>query len=112
MPTTQQKARKLLKSGKAKIYKREPFTIQLLVQTGESKQEINLGVDAGSKFVGLSATTEKMELFSAEYKLRNDIVDLISTRRQNRRTRRNKRFFSGYRLHQHFSDPFLLAASR
>ena len=90
MPTTQQKARKLLKSGKAKIYKREPFTIQLLVQTGESKQEINLGVDAGSKFVGLSATTEKMELFSAEYKLRNDIVDLISIRRQNRRTRRNR----------------------
>lgn len=90
MPTTQQKARKLLKSGKAKIYKREPFTIQLLVQTGESKQEINLGVDAGSKFVGLSATTDKRELFSAEYKLRNDIVDLISTRRQNRRTRRNR----------------------
>ena len=90
MPTTQQKARKLLKSGKAKIYKREPFTIQLLVQTGESKQEINLGVDAGSKFVGLSATTEKVELFSAEYKLRNDIVDLISIRRQNRRTRRNR----------------------
>ena len=90
MPCTQQKARKLLKSGKAKIYKREPFTIQLLVQTGESKQEINLGVDAGSKFVGLSATTEKKELFSAEYKLRNDIVDLISTRRQNRRTRRNR----------------------
>ena len=90
MPCTQQKARKLLKSGKAKIYKREPFTIQLLVQTGESKQEINLGVDAGSKFVGLSATTEKKELFSVEYKLRNDIVDLISTRRQNRRTRRNR----------------------
>ena len=90
MPCTQQKARKLLKSGKAKIYKREPFTIQLLVQTGESKQEINLGVDAGSKFVGLSATTDKKELFSAEYKLRNDIVDLISIRRQNRRTRRNR----------------------
>ncbi len=90
MPCTQQKARKLLKSGKAKIHKREPFTIQLLVQTGESKQGINLGVDAGSKFVGLSVTTDKKELFSAEYKLRNDIVDLISTRRQNRRTRRNR----------------------
>lgn len=90
MPTTQLKARKLLKSGKAKICKREPFTIQLIVQTGESKQEINLGVDAGSKFVGISATTEKREMFSAEYKLRNDIVDLISTRRQNRRARRNR----------------------
>ena len=70
MPTTQSKARKLLNSGKAKIYKREPFTIQLLIQTGESKQEINLGIDAGSKFVGISATTEQEELFSVEYKLR------------------------------------------
>ena len=66
MPTTTQKARKLLKSGKAKIYKREPFTIQLLTQTGESKQETSLGIDAGSKFVGISATTEQEELFSAE----------------------------------------------
>lgn len=90
MPTTQQKARKLLKEGKAKIHKREPFTIQLLIQTGESKQEINLGVDAGSKFVGLSATTKQEELFSAECKLRNDIVDLLSTRRQNRKTRRGR----------------------
>lgn len=90
MPTTQSKTRKLLKSGKAKIYKREPFTIQLLIQTGESKQEVNLGIDTGSKFVGISATTKQEELFSAEYKLRNDIVDLLSTRRQNRRTRRNR----------------------
>lgn len=90
MPTTRSKTRKLLKSGKAKIYKREPFTIQLLCQTGESKQEISLGIDAGSKFVGISATTKQEELFSAEYKLRNDIVDLLSTRRQNRRTRRNR----------------------
>lgn len=90
MPTTQSNARKLLKSGKAKIYKREPFVIQLLTQTGESKQEINLGIDAGSKFVGISATTEQEELFSVEYKLRNDIVDLLSTRRQNRRARRNR----------------------
>lgn len=90
MPTTPGKARKLLKGGKAKIYKREPFTIQLLCQTGEAKQEISLGIDAGSKFVGISATTNKEELFSAEYKLRNDIVDLLSTRRQNRRARRSR----------------------
>ena len=94
MPTTQSKARKLLKSGNAKIHKREPFTIQLLSQTGESKQEINLGIDAGSKFVGISATTKEEELFSAEYKLRNDIVDLLSNRRQNRRTRRNRNRFA------------------
>ena len=90
MPTTPSKARKLLKQGKAKVVKRTPFTIQLLTATGEVKQDITLGMDAGSKTIGLSATTDKDELFSAEVELRNDIVDLLSTRRQNRRTRRNK----------------------
>ena len=59
--------------------------------TGEAKQEITLGVDARSKVAGLSATTEKQELFSAEVELRNDIVDLLSARRQNRRTRRRRK---------------------
>ena len=91
MPTTPCKARKLLKQGKAKVVKREPFTIQLLYATGETKQDITLGVDAGSKIIGLSATTDKQELFSAEVELRNDIVDLLSTRREFRRTRRNRK---------------------
>ena len=90
MPTTPCKARKLLKQGKAKVVKREPFTIQLLYATGETKQDIILGVDVGSKIIGLSATTDKQELFSAEVELRNDIVDLLSTRREFRRTRRNR----------------------
>lgn len=90
MPTTPQKARKLLKQGKVRVAKREPFTIQLLYATGEAKQEISLGVDAGSKVVGLSATTEKEELFSAEVEIRNNIVNLLSTRRQNRRSKRGR----------------------
>lgn len=90
MPTTSCKARKLLKQGKAKVVKREPFTIQLLYATGETKQCITLGVDAGSKIIGLSATTDKQELFLAEVELRNNIVDLLSTRREFRRTRRNR----------------------
>lgn len=90
MPTTTRKARLLLKQNKAKVVKRTPFTIQLLYTTGETIQEISLGVDAGSKIVGLSATTKKEELFSSEVKLRNDIVDLLSTRRQNRQTRRSR----------------------
>lgn len=90
MPTIPSKARKLLKQNKAKVVSRTPFTIQLLYSTGETKQGAVLGVDAGSKFIGLSVTTDKQELFSAELELRNDIVDLLSTRRQNRRTRRNR----------------------
>ncbi len=42
MPTTPQKARKLLKQNKAKVINHKPFTIQLLYVTGEAKQPINL----------------------------------------------------------------------
>ena len=80
MPTKRHgKVKHLLRSGKAKVVKRTPFTIQLLYDTTEHIQPITLGVDAGSKVVGLSATTEEDELFSSEVILRNDIVELLST---------------------------------
>ena len=90
MPCKEAKARKLLKENKAKIYKKEPFTIQLLFICENQTQDITLGIDAGSKYIGLSATTKEKELYAADIELRNDIVDLLSTRRQNRRTRRNR----------------------
>ncbi|KJS47178.1 MAG: HNH endonuclease, partial [Peptococcaceae bacterium BRH_c23] len=90
MPCKSSKARRLLKQSKAKVVKLEPFTLQLLHGSSGYKQEITLGVDAGSKMIGLSATTENNELYSADIQLRNDVVDLLSTRRQNRRTRRNR----------------------
>ena len=80
-----------MKEQKAKVVKRTPFTIQLLYGSSGYKQNISLGIDAGSKTVGLSATTENKELFSAEVKLRTDIVDLLSTRRTLRRSRRNRK---------------------
>lgn len=90
MPCKEAKARRLLKQNKAKIYKKEPFTIQLLFICENQTQDIALGVDAGSKHIGLSATTEEKELYAADIELRNDIVDLLYVRRQNRRTRRNR----------------------
>ena len=90
MPTSRHgKVKHLLKSNRAKVVKRTPFVIQLLYDTTEYVQPVTLGVDAGSKIIGLSATTENDELFASEVTLRNDIVELLSTRRQNRRTRRN-----------------------
>ena len=92
MPTDRHgKVRHLLKEGKAKVVKRCPFTIQLLYDTKTYTQDIVLGVDAGSKVVGLSACTSKKEVYSGEVELRNDIVELISTRRENRRARRNRK---------------------
>ena len=83
------KVRHLLKDGKAKVIKRSPFTIQLNYNCDNYTQPITLGVDAGSKHIGLSASTENEELYCSDVELRNDVVDLLSTRRQNRRTRRN-----------------------
>ena len=92
MPTDRHgKVRRLLKSGQAKVVNRCPFTIQLLYDSTNRTQPITLGVDAGSKTIGLSATTKDKVLYESEVILRNDIVDLISTRRQNRRTRRNRK---------------------
>ena len=91
MPCKPQKARKLLRNGKAKVIRREPFTIQILYGSSGYRQHVTLGVDAGSKHIGLSATTEKKELFAVEVKLRTDIVNLLSTRRQFRRSRRSRK---------------------
>lgn len=92
MPTARHgKVRRLLRDKKAKVLKRCPFTIQLLYKTLNVTQDITLGIDAGSRHVGLSATTDKKELYAAEVELRNDIVDLLSTRRQYRRSRRNRK---------------------
>ena len=90
MPCKEAKARKLLKQNKAQIAKYEPFTIQLLFDCENQTQEVNLGVDAGSKHIGISATTEKQVLYEADIELRNDIVDKLSSRRETRRTRRNR----------------------
>lgn len=91
MPCKPSKARKLLNNFKAKVIRKEPFTIQLLYGSSGYKQKIFLGVDAGSKFIGLSATTSKQELYSSEVALRNDIVDLLSSRRQYRKNRRSRK---------------------
>jgi len=91
MPTTPRKASRLLDLGKAKVFSRTPFVIQLLYATGENKQSITLGVDSGYTHVGVSAITEKKEPFSAEILLRTDMVDLNSERKMYRRNRRNRK---------------------
>ena len=92
MPTSRSgKVRRLLKDKKAKVIKRCPFTIQLLYKTGNTVQEVNLGVDAGSKHIGISATTKDQVLYEADVELRNDIKELISTRRESRHTRRGRK---------------------
>lgn len=92
MPTLRfGKVRCMLRDGLAVVVRREPFTIQLTYDTTDLTQPVTLGVDAGTAHVGLSATTETKELFSAEVQLRTDIVKLLSSRREARHTRRSRK---------------------
>ena len=92
MPTARHgKVRRLLNSHLAKVVKRCPFTIQLLYQSSKETQPVSLGVDAGSKYIGLAATTEKKVVYQEELIPRNDVVKLLSARRTLRRSRRNRK---------------------
>ena len=92
MPTERHgKVRRLLRDGLAHVVTRTPFTIRLDYESTVFTQPITLGVDAGSEHVGLSATTDDKEQFSAEVTLRTDIVRLLSQRHQARRTRRSRK---------------------
>ena len=92
MPTgNHAKVRVLLKQQKARVITNCPFTIQLLYKSTTYTEPVSLGIDAGSKHISVSATTESMVLYESDVTLRNDIVDLLSARRTLRRARRNRK---------------------
>jgi len=93
MPTNCRKAKKLLKTGKAKVIKRIPFTIQLKYPTGEAKQNITLGIDIGYSNIGFSAISEKQELISGTVVLENKMVKRLEEKSMYRRGRRNKLWY-------------------
>lgn len=91
MPCSQRKARLLIKEDKAKIYQYNPFTIQLTGATGETIQEVNVGVDTGAKHIGMAITSEDKVLVKGEIELRDDISDNIKTRSALRKARRSRK---------------------
>lgn len=111
MPTTSGKASRLLKQGKATVVSCKPFTIQLNYPTGENKQKITLGVDAGYQYVGFSATTDTQELISGEVELRTDIPKKLLKRRMYRRNRRSRKWYRQPRFDNRRKDKGWLAPS-
>ena len=92
MPTERLgRVRRLLTEHMAVVVNYHPFTIKLMYKCLDQTQEVSLGVDAGGKHVGLSTTTKKKVLFEAQLELRSDIVKKLATRREFRRTRRNRK---------------------
>ena len=105
MPTERfGKVRRLLKNSLAHVVCRIPFTIQLDYDTTDYTQPVSLGIDAGSKHIGISATTSEKELYAADVELRNDIVDKLSTRRELRRTRRSRLRYRKARFNNRISS--------
>ena len=91
MPTDRHgKVRRLLKSKQARVVKRTPFTIQLLYDTPTCVQPLTLGVDAGSKHIGLSVSSENKEVYAGQIEPRQDVSKKLDERRQYRRSRRNR----------------------
>lgn len=91
MPCTQRKARILLKDGKARIYQYNPFTIQLCYATGEAKQESHIGIDTGSRHIGIAVRSEDKVFFKAEVELRQDVKSNLDKRRLYRKDRRKRK---------------------
>ena len=75
MPTKRhRKVCQMLKSGMAKVIKKCPFTIQLQYESERNVQPVSLGVDAGSKHIGISATTKTKVLYESDVELRDSTV--------------------------------------
>lgn len=91
MPCSPRKARVLLRDGKAKIAGYEPFTIQLATATGETVQEVHVGVDTGSKHIGVAIVSQGKVLYAADIAPRQDIKSLLQTRAELRRGRRQRK---------------------
>lgn len=90
MPTSRfGKVRRLLNDKKAKVIRRNPFTIKLLYEPETHViQDCVLGVDTGSARIGTAVYSEGKILYTSQVEIRNDIKSKMDNRREYRRGRR------------------------
>lgn len=85
-------ARRLLKEGKAAVFRRYPFTIILKEEVTETPKNIVLKIDPGSKFTGIALVQDNQVIWGAELQHRGQkIKDDLTSRRQLRRGRRGRK---------------------
>jgi len=85
------KVRVLLKTGRAKVFRREPFVIKLLFDTEHNTPECIHGMDTGSFHIGSSIYMDEKIVYTSKIELRNDIKDAMDIRRMYRHNRRNRK---------------------
>ena len=96
MPCRPARARALLNKGKAKVFRRYPFTIILTERVGGKVQAVACKVDPGSKTTGMALVADfkrgKRVVWAGELIHRgHQIKDALLSRRQIRRGRRNRK---------------------
>ena len=93
MPTERfGKVRRVLKEKKAKVVRREPFTIKLLYEPDtDVVQACYCGVDTGSKHIGVAVVGNDRVLYQSQIELRTDIKKKMDRRRGFRRLRRSRK---------------------
>lgn len=94
MPTTERKARILLKQKKAEVFCKNPFTIRLLYQTGGTTQHVTLGVDTGSQHLGFAVAGDNGNIIhEQEVSLRRSMEKrkLLVKCKESRRGRRYRK---------------------
>ena len=91
MPTNSYRARRLLKSKRAVIYRYRPvFTIKLVDRTNGYTQPIEYKCDTGYQNIGISICSDTKEFVNEQRDLLKDEVKRHSDSRKYRRTRRNR----------------------
>ena len=86
------RARKLLSSSQAAVFKRYPFTIILKKEVNSSVEPLRIKIDPGSRFTGLALVEDKEVVFAAEIEHRGwRIKKLLDSRRMNRKNRRSRK---------------------
>ena len=97
MPCYPARARKLLTSGRASVFRRYPFTIILHDRTVEESvlQDTEIKIDQGSKTTGVAlvvyGVTGPAVSFAAHIEHRTNIKSGLDSRRAVRRNRRNRK---------------------
>ncbi len=95
MPTKSSRARRWLREGKARIYPNplNQFAVQLIdTPSGDSKQDIAVGIDPGKCFTGMAVQSAKSTLWTGHLVLPfKRVRERMETRTMMRRTRRSRR---------------------
>jgi len=102
MPCTCTKARHLIKGGKAKVVRQNPFVVQLNFECENKMQYISLGIDAGFSNVGFSAITDKKELVAGTMILDGKTKKRLDEKRMYRRLRRSRLRYRKQRFNNRF----------